>query len=181
MSVFNSFLFMLLCAFWVLAWADDASPVAGYMAYHQTLIKASRLSDIDAYLTKRMVASRGKVRESIALKGENPEAVEQKMFKLTQKYARQFDIKSVTESTRWPRGKSSVGNVIAIIVVDGSNLETRQPMHQELAMELEDGAWKYAGIWGGQVERLPAADLKPDRTIEITPLPPAGNVERAVR
>jgi hypothetical protein len=138
--------------------AAEVTPTGTFKAYHDAILHAHRLSDLDPYLPKRYIENRSQIINAIAKNGVERGEIERAMLSTMQSQIGKIDIIVVNESPS-SRGTSAEGKTQAYVKMEGVNRETHAPAYLTAVMELEDGRWKYAG----NVDSTPA-DTEPIST-----------------
>lgn len=151
------FLFVAACFMLMVgqASAGTATPVDAFKAYHEAIVRAHRLSDLDAYLPRRYLENRGRILTVIAKSGVERSEIERAMLETMQSQIGKLDV-IVVNDAKPARGTSAEGKPQAYVDMDGVNRETRQAEHLTAIMEFEDGRWKYAGNLQGVTQEAPA-------------------------
>ncbi|MHB8699244.1 MAG: hypothetical protein ACYC9J_14670 [Sulfuricaulis sp.] len=144
MKTLRYILITLLCLLAPTAWAADASPAGGYVAFIKALQSANSLSDIDRYFPKRAVETRNKIVDALPEENDRGQ-VYNRLLEEMKSTVGDVKVTSANEDTSRPRGKSPAGNITAVVAVKGVRIKTGKPIDRWPIMELENGVWKFSG------------------------------------
>lgn len=173
-------LIVLFCLLAPTTWAANLSPADSYLAFTRALQNANNLSEIDRYFLKRAVETRNKIIESLPDDGGRTLISQRILGQLKSSFG-EARIKAAREDTSRARGKSSVGNETAVVMLDGVDAKTGAPIDRWPIMEMEQGVWKFtgsvsvpnpSGVSVGKDGKLAAMPARTSGNVVVEPLPP---------